>query len=108
VNWVENLVMGGFVVAQLGVAICALALLGARNRRKSVPGLVTNSLALLDRRNVTAHGHRWQRRMGWILVIVLFAAVTFHSTIYLRNAAQSTERDASDSSSAPASTSTSR
>jgi hypothetical protein len=70
VNWRENLVAGCFVLAQLGIAICMLAVLGARNRRKSAFRLMTDSQALLDRRNVTAHGHGWQRRMRWILLIV--------------------------------------
>jgi hypothetical protein len=108
VNWVENLVMGCFVLVQLGVAICVLAVLGARNRRKSALGLMTNSLALLDRGNVASHGHRWQLRMWWNLLIVLLAAVTFHSAIHLHNAAQSSEDTASDLLGVPASTSSSQ
>ena len=76
----ENLVPGIVVLVELGFAVCFLALLGSRNRRKSVFQLVTTSWALFDRRNFTSHGHRWQRRIRWILVI---AAVTLLLTTHL-------------------------
>ena len=92
-----------FVLAELGFAVCLLALLGSRNRRKSFLELITNRTALLDPRNVTSQGHRWQRRMRWLAIITV---VTLLLLAELLDAAQSTDGDAEGPSPVPTSSST--
>jgi hypothetical protein len=100
-NLEENLTAGIFVLAELGFAVCLLALLGSRNRRKSFLELITNRTALLDPRNVTSSGHRWQRRMRWLAIITV---VTLLLLAELLDAAQSS--DAEGPSLVPTSSST--